>query len=106
MNEQKFQKGDAVTIRPFDEVDMADMGSLRKDSDMCYGIDREYINERTGRVYRIAKHVKDNGAHVYKLENAIGLLVPLWWAQGMLYSLDEESIPEPDTDGLFGLLGI
>jgi len=106
MNEQKFQKGDAVTIRPFDEVDMADMGRLQKSAGVCYGIDREYINERTDRFYRVAKHMKDNGAHVYKLENELGLMVPYCWAQGMLYSANEESTPEPDTDGLFGLLGI
>lgn len=106
MNEQKFHNGNAVMIRPFDEVDMEEMGRIRKTAGVCYGIDREYINERTDKVYRIAKHMEDCGAHVYKLKNEIGLTIPYWWAQGMLYSLGEESIPEPDTDGLFGLLGI
>lgn len=106
MNEQKFHVGDAVMIRPFDEVDMADMGRLKRALGQCYGIDRDYINERTDRFYRVAKHMKDCGAHVYKLENELGLMVPYWWAQGMLYPAKEEAIPDPDTDGLFGLLGI
>ena len=106
MNEQKFHNGDAVMIRPFDEVDMEEMGRIRKSAGVCYGIDRNYINERTDRVYRIAKHMQDCGAHVYKLLSETNVMTPYWWAQGMLYPAKEEAIPDPDTDGLFGLLGV
>ena len=107
MTEQKFQKGDLVRVRRFDEIDRKDLGHNGVTSDACFGIDKDYINRRTDRKYKIAKHTVDYDANIYKLYNEEGMMVPYTWLQGMLdFAFPEEELPEPDEEGLFSLLSV
>lgn len=104
MNEQKFQIGEEVRIRPFDKIDKHDIGQLRKTPNECFDIDKDYINARTDRIFSIDKCEKSFGTYVYLLRDESGRLVSYWWAQGMLDFASAEEISEPDKEGLFTFL--
>lgn len=98
MNEQKFQVGDRVRARPFDQIDLGDIGEIRHTAGDCFGITAGTINKYAERDYmEVTKVGLYNGANVYRLDGAT-----FWFAQGML--VPAEDMPEPDRAGLFDLL--
>lgn len=114
----KFKEGDIVAVRPFDEIDLDDIGDLQYvnkegGSQFCYGIGIGHINKRSqdGYAYRIASQGDYyRGTYVYRLEYIAqpGTYVSYTWAQGMLRGieddLDDEEIDPPDSESLFGFL--
>ena len=118
MKPQLFHSGDKVSVRPYAEIDRTDIGnaryeesSLRNDGKRyCYGIDDDYIDKLSSMdepliVHRESDRTVDRDMFIYELRTASGGQVPYWWAQGMLRPYEEaEPMPEPDVDGLFGLL--
>lgn len=83
---QKFQIGDMVTVRPFDEIDTDDIGTLRRDSNECYAIESRYINAMSADGPFVIKSVhEDWGTFIYKLSDpSSGKEKKYFWAQGML----------------------
>ena len=113
MVEQKFFIGDRVIIRPFDEIDTEDNGSIPMTSEVCYGISRGFIEDirlhnGADEVYEIisAEKRRDGSTYVYHLRRVRDNHSDgLFWGQGMLAGEHElEDIPEPDQDGLFSVL--
>ena len=104
MAEQKFQIGEEVRIRPFAKIDEHDIGRLRKTSNECFDISKDYINARTDRIFSIEKCGTSFETYVYLLRDESGRLVSYWWAQGMLDFASDEEISEPDKEGLFTFL--
>ena len=113
MNEQKFMPGDLVKIRRFDEIDTADIGNHRFDAEICFGIERSYIDSLAGRglVYTIGRiflaESSSYNSYDYTLEDEDGNEISYWWAQGMIdFASPQEELPEPDEEGLFAFLSV
>lgn len=116
--EAKFKEGDIVAVRPFDEIDLDDIGNLQYEnrgigSQFCYGIGRNHIDKRSqdGYAYRIASPGDDyRGTYVYRLEYIAqpDTYVSYTWAQGMLRGIEDglgdEEIEPPDSESLIGFL--
>lgn len=109
MNEQKFMHGDMVKIRRFDEIDTADIGNHGFDAAVCFGIERPYIENHAGQVFKIGKvflaEQSSYNSYDYTLEDEDGNEISYWWAQGMIdFASPQEELPEPDEEGLFAFL--
>ena len=118
MKPQLFHSGDKVSVRPYAEIDRTDIGDARYEERSrhlngkryCYGIDEDYIDKLSSMdepliVKKECDRTEDRDMFIYDLTTASGVQVPYWWAQGMLRPYEEaEPMPEPDVDGLFGLL--
>lgn len=110
MTEQRFFKGDMVRIRPFDEIDASDIGTVGLTSNICFSITKHHINEKSKDYpyLLVVRHSRECDTHIYTLKDpeSDSKEICYWWAQGMLYPYEEESLSEEDADvpGLFGFL--
>lgn len=113
--DQKFNVGDIVRVRSFDEIDTDDIGtfSYRKPPKYplgsCFGIGEDTINKRSIEGdFIIYNHVYNPNAeaHTYELRKPDGSLVAYYWAQGMLDFPADESVKfdPPDPESLIGFL--
>lgn len=113
--DQKFNVGDIVRVRSFDEIDTDDIGSFsyhkppKYPIGSCLGIQEDIINDRSaeGDFIIHSHHYNPNrGAHVYELRKPGGGVIPCYWAQGMLDFPVDESVKfdPPDPESLIGFL--
>ena len=109
MNKQKFQVGDRVRVRRFDEIDADDIGNICYGELTCYAISRDVVDQKAelGGSFTITRVSTYDDAWVYRIwcdRNDRDCL--LWWAQGMLDFANtfNDALPEPDHTGLFSFL--
>ncbi len=98
---QRFQIGDTVNVRPFDEIDTGDIGLIRRNRDECYAIDREYINKvSTGGPFIIKSAHEDWNTFIYSLSDlSSSERIRYYWAQGMLRFAEECGDNDPIDPG-------
>ena len=112
MNKQKFNVGDQVRVRHFDEIDTEDIGIIMYDAQngYCYGlsdttIDMHASSSEAPYVIKTVGTYMDS--YVYRIGVSLdGPNDAYWWAQGMLcqFQFTEEELSDPDPEDLFAFL--